>query len=183
MAWPQFPTLLLKAQLLANKPGAWRHLKGRRLDRAANRLAHMFTGAVMSCTSSDWALAQVHPGPLTRCHVVKGVGGLSSLPVGDLRGATAEGIGAHHDLSFCLWGEIQQVSAAVLRGINVRLGATLKQTDETEDRWGEEKRQVRLNQDTWEGVNKLKRRTGYWTEMATEFHVAHILCTGGVFVF
>lgn len=44
------------------------------------------------------------------------------------------GIGAHHDLSFCLWGEIQQVSPAVLSGKSIMLGATLKQSDETEDR-------------------------------------------------
>lgn len=66
-------------------------------------------------------------------------GGLSSLPVHDLRGATADGFRVHHDLSFCLRGEIQQVSAAVLRGIDVILGATLKQTDETESR-GEERK-------------------------------------------
>lgn len=78
----------------------------------------------------------MHPGSLTWCSVVKGVGGgaLSSLPVDDLRGATVKGIGAHHCLSFGLCGEIQQVSAAVLREINIVLGAALKHTDEAEDR-------------------------------------------------
>lgn len=45
---PKFPTLWLKAQLLANSPGAWGPLRGRRLDRASCWLEHMFTRAVMS---------------------------------------------------------------------------------------------------------------------------------------
>lgn len=58
---------------------------------------------------------------------------LSSLPVEDLRGAAADGIGGRRRLAFALGGEVQQVSAAVVRGINVMLGASLKQTDETQD--------------------------------------------------
>lgn len=87
-------------------------------------------------TRPNRAQAQVHPGPPTWCCAVKGVGGgaLSSLPVDDLRGASAEGIRAHHHLTFWLWGETQHMSASVVRGIRLILGAALKQTVETPER-------------------------------------------------
>lgn len=67
---------------------------------------------------------------LTQYYVVRGVkgGALSSLPVADLRGATAKGIGPHYSVGFCLWGKVQQVSASVLSGKDFMLGAALKHT-------------------------------------------------------
>lgn len=69
------------------------------------------------------------------------------------------------------------MSATVLCGINFQLGAALKQTDETQDRWGEEGRQVRLNEDSQDGGTKHISGTGCWNEMNTGFHVALILCS------
>lgn len=128
--------------------------------------------------------AQVRPGLLCTaarfCEKRCRWAGLSSLPVSHVRGAPAEGIGAHRDLTFCLRGETQQVSAALRHGDASQLGgrAALEQTGEAEDRRGEEKRQVRTDRDGW---RKTHRDGVQRTEIKAKFHVAHLLRTGGFF--
>lgn len=157
----------------------------------------MFTRGHNKLTSWDRSQTQVHPGSLTQYYVVRGVkgGALSSLPVADLRGATAKGIGPHCSLSFCLWGKVQQVSASVLSGKDFMLGAALKHTvgkveaswamDKDKEQWGKSgkmKKEKRAVQNSTGSVGRmscgphpvhrrvLARRSELWSGLYNQTH-------------
>lgn len=145
-------------------------------DRISYHVQHVFTRARNELASWDRSQTQVHPGSLTQYYVVRGVkgGALSSLPVCNLRGATGKGIGANCNLSFCLWGKVQQVSASVLSGKDFMLGAALKHTDGKKERWGERWTKIKNSegsQERWK--NPVQNSRGSLGRMPCGPHPVH----------